>query len=541
MPDQDKTAIQTSDSPVDENAVDPLQEENTLKDEEPMEKAETITEAKSMEEEVVFSDEVSKEETGMIEERPEGESFSRERAEMEPPYSEEGSAQEKESFYKEGPVEKEGMISDEGSEDGESSSGKGSSSDDSVKEETSSQDGASGVKAAIGTAAVAGAIGALAQNNQAEQNLKDKDQASGQTGQSNQEDADKERSGRRDSGQKNRKKKKRYQGYDVEQITSRRYQKSKPWFWKVLFISLLLSAAIVVGACAYFINGDRKKTDYLAGMNEANNMQALLEGHKNVSITESFSHLAEDKDYTLTRIVTKTKSGEYYSYLKKIQDEDTNKEVIRNKIMYRYDESFPRYVALVGDNYEKICIPEIEGCVFQNDGNETIEDQKDKGELVNIKASVTVQEGDRYNITYGFDPGTKIDKTIVMDKESGIVTSETESSGGEEFYSYIVEYDGETKVPYFYKKIKEKTDTRECTVYVDDGTGEWKEYNYDVPMDVYFTVLEQDGYRCYADKDCTKEFSEYQISVQNPESSVTLYLKKEPGQETKTDKDDQDN
>lgn len=333
------------------------------------------------------------------------------------------------------------------------------------------------------------------------------------------------KAGQNESG-RTRRKKKRYQGYDVENITSRRYKKSKPWFWKVLFISLILTAIIVVAACTYFINGDRKKTDYLAGMNEANNMQALLEGHKNVSITESFSHLVDDKDYTLTRIVTKTKSGEYYSYLKKIQDEDTNKEVIRNKVMYRYDESFPRYVALVGDNYEKICVPEIEGCVFQNDGNETIEDEKDKGELVNIKASVVVQEGDEYNTIYGFDPGTKIDKTIVMDKESGIVTSETEKSGDEEFYSYLVEHDGETKVPYFYKKIKEKTDTRECTVYVDDGTGEWKEYNFDVPTDVYFTVLEQEGYRCYTDEDCTKEFSEYQISVQNPESSVTLYLKK---------------
>jgi hypothetical protein len=331
--------------------------------------------------------------------------------------------------------------------------------------------------------------------------------------------------GQNDSG-RTRRKKKRYQGYDVENITSRRYKKSKPWFWKVLFISLILSAIIVVGACAYLIKGDRQKTDYLANMNEANNMQALLEGHKNVTITESFAHLVDDKDYTLTRIVTKTKSGEYYSYLKKIQDEDTNKEVIRNKVMYRYDESFPRYVALVGDNYEKICVPEIEGCVFQNDGNETIEDEKDKGELVNIKASVVVQEGDEYNTIYGFDPGTKIDKTIVMDKESGLVTSETEKSGDEEFYSYLVEHDGETKVPYFYKKIKEKTETRECTVYVDDGTGEWKKYNYDVPTDVYFTVLEQDGYRCYTDEDCTKEFSEYQISVQNPESSVTLYLKK---------------
>jgi hypothetical protein len=268
-------------------------------------------------------------------------------------------------------------------------------------------------------------------------------------------------------------------------------------------------------------------------MNDANNMSALLEGHKNVTITESFSHLTEEKDYTTTRIVTKTKSGDYYSYLKKIQGDETNKEVIRNKLVYRYDENYARYVALVADNYEKICIPQIEGCVYQNRGDEKIEDQKDKGNLVSIKASITVQDSDKYNVTYGFDVGDTILKTIVMDKETGIVTSETEQHGDEEFYSYLVEYDGETKVPYFYKKLKEISTTRKCEVYMDYGSSESKRYTYDVPLGVYFTVMEQEGYKCYVDEDCTKEFSEYQIQVQNPESPVTLYLKKEKSSKSK--------
>jgi len=322
-------------------------------------------------------------------------------------------------------------------------------------------------------------------------------------------------------------KKKRYQGYDVEKITNRRHKANRPWFWKVLGVSLILSLMIVTAACVYFIIGDRQKTDYLTGINEANTMDALLEGHKNVTITQSFSHLADEKDYTSTRLVTRTKSGEYYSYLKKEQDEELNKEVVRDKKMYRYDESFPRFVALVGDNYEKICVPEIEGCVYQNDGSESIDDEKEKGDFINIKASCTVQEGDKYNVKYGFEPGSKIEKNIIMDRETSIVTSETEKCNDEEFYSYLVEYDGETKVPKFFVKIRKKEKTRECMIYMDYGSEDSKLYTYDVPNDVYFTVMDQEGYKCYTDAECTREFSEYQVQVQNPEGSVTLYLKKE--------------
>ena len=62
---------------------------------------------------------------------------------------------------------------------------------------------------------------------------------------------------------------------------------------------------------------------------------------------------------------------------------------------------------------------------------------------------------------------------------------------------------------------------------MDYGTEDSKLYTFDVPYDVYFTVLDQEGYQCYTDAECTKEFSEYQVQVQNPERSVILYLKKE--------------
>ena len=40
-------------------------------------------------------------------------------------------------------------------------------------------------------------------------------------------------------------------------------------------------------------------------INAANNIEALLKDHKNVTITTSYSHLAEGSDYTTTRQVRK--------------------------------------------------------------------------------------------------------------------------------------------------------------------------------------------------------------------------------------------
>ena len=64
-------------------------------------------------------------------------------------------------------------------------------------------------------------------------------------------------------------------------------------------------------------------------------------------------------------------------------------------------------------------------------------------------------------------------------------------------------------------------------VYKDYGTKDSRQYTYDVPVDVYFTIMDHEGYKCYTDSECTKEFSEYQIQIENPEGSIQLYLKKE--------------
>ncbi len=43
----------------------------------------------------------------------------------------------------------------------------------------------------------------------------------------------------------------------------------------------------------------------------------------------------------------------------------------------------------------------------------------------------------------------------------------------------------------------------------------------------YFTVLDHDGYKVYEDEDGTKEFTHYQMEVQNPDLDLSLCIKAE--------------
>ncbi len=322
----------------------------------------------------------------------------------------------------------------------------------------------------------------------------------------------------------NAKKVKRYQGYDLEKTKKSRSGRKKPWFWKMLGISLCLTGLIILIGCGYIFRSNKKRTDYISQINGANTMEKLLADHENVLITRDYSHLVEGEDYKTTRFVKMAKDGDYYSYLKKEGSEDDYKEVIKNRTVYRYDEKFVQNYALIGSDYEDICLPEIEGNVFQASGDEKIKNQKESGNFIKIDATYEVQDGDLYTSLFGFDVGTQIDKSITLDRDSLLVTTETESCDGEEFFSYTVEFDGDEKVPQFYKDLKKITETRKCYVYYDyDGDNE-KKYTFEVPKGVYFNLFEHDGYKVYQDKEGIKEFTDYQMQVQNPEGSLTLYI-----------------
>lgn len=40
-----------------------------------------------------------------------------------------------------------------------------------------------------------------------------------------------------------------------------------------------------------------------------------------------------------------------------------------------------------------------------------------------------------------------------------------------------------------------------------------------------FTVLDHEGYKVYEDENGNKEFTEYQMQIQNPETDLSLYVK----------------
>lgn len=322
------------------------------------------------------------------------------------------------------------------------------------------------------------------------------------------------------------KKGKRYQGYDVEAMRKDRSKRKKPWFWKILGISLVLTALLIMAACGYFFRSNQKMTAYISEINEANTMEKLLDNHKNVRIISRYSHLAEMDDYETSRYVSKNKKGDYYSFFKIKGTEEDYKEVIDKKKVYRLQGDFPFFYGLPADDYETICLKEIEDTVIQISDKKKIKEQKESGNFIKLDITYQVAEGDMYNTTYEFEVGDEILQSVTVDKETMIVMTSVESCNGEEFNSYTVEFDGKKMVPSFYKKIKKASEKRKCTVYFDYDEKDEKKYVFKVPVDVYFNLFPHEGYTVYSDRRCENEFGDYLAGLQNPTSELDLYVVK---------------
>lgn len=319
----------------------------------------------------------------------------------------------------------------------------------------------------------------------------------------------------------------KYKGYELDQTTSHRRNQNRPWFWKVLGISLLLTVLILAGVVFGLLHRTHKNAKHVEEINSANTVEALLKDHKLVTITASYSHLAEGSDYTTTRQIKKDKKGNYFSYFKKEGSDDDYKEVISNKELYRYNGKYTQYFGLVGNDYEEECVKAIEHSIYQGDTKDQVQNEKERDSTITLQLTTKVQSGDDYDTVYGFSAGDTIEKTIIIDKKTQLITSVEEKCGDEVFYGYTVEFDGEEKIPQFYKDLKKEKEKRVCTVYSDYGGEKNQEYTFNIPIDLYFTVLDYDGYKVYEDKDGTKEFTHYQMEVQNPDSDLSLYIKAE--------------
>ncbi len=324
-----------------------------------------------------------------------------------------------------------------------------------------------------------------------------------------------------------RKPTKKYQGYDVDRNVMVRKRRRKPWFWKILGISLVITAIILVAVSIGLLHHNEVNVKAIEEINEANNLEALLKDHKNVTITRFCSHLKEGQGYTTTRQVRKLESGEYFSYLKKEDSDDDYKEVINEGELYRNKEGFSYYYGLIGDDYKTQGIGSIEEDIYQGDSSDTIDNSKEREKTTTIKLIHEIKEGDDYSTLYGFEAGKEVEKVLTLDNETKIVTSEEERVDDEVFYSYSVEFDTKDKMPKFFSAIQKKKNKREVTVYSDYNGENGKKYSFKFPKDVYFMMFEHKGYKIYLDEDAKTEFSEFQIQTQNPESDLTLYVKPE--------------
>ena len=325
------------------------------------------------------------------------------------------------------------------------------------------------------------------------------------------------------SGPQNRK----YQGYQVAGRKSGYRYYRKPWFWKVLGISLLITTLIIAGFCFQILHQDKENLRAIEEINRSNNLEDMLEGHENMTITRSYSHLLDGENYTRTRQVRMGKKDQYFSYLKQEDSADDFKEVIDKGKLYRYKDDFSYFYGLISDDYATVCEAEIKEDIYQGDINDKVESSKVREKSTTMKLSHEIKEGEDYISLYGFDVGQTVEKVLVMDNKTQFVTSVEERVGDEVFFTYSVEFDGENKMPRFYQEIKRKTEKRTVKVYSDYNGENGKEYKFKVPYDVYFTMLDHAGYKQYSDEEGKVPYGDFQLQTQNPESDLILYVKPE--------------
>lgn len=319
--------------------------------------------------------------------------------------------------------------------------------------------------------------------------------------------------------------KKQYRGYDVNRAVAQSRNKKKPWFWKVLGLSLLITFLVLAIAVAFALHRKKQQTNYLSKLNDANSIDLLLEDNSNITITKAYHNLKNQDDYTLTRFLKESEKGNLFSYLKTEGLEEDYKEVLSGKNLYRFDGNFTYYYGFVADDFEK-CVADIKDEVLQLEGSETVDEQTESTDIMKVTLNYNVQPGDLYTKIYGLETGTKVKKVLTVAKESLLVTSDVETVDDKEIYSYTVTFNGENKNPVFYRELKEKSTMRNCKIYYDYEGEYEEEHEYTIPVDTYFTLLEHEDYTTYMDQDCTTEFTTSQMQFQNPYTDLTLYMKK---------------
>ena len=318
---------------------------------------------------------------------------------------------------------------------------------------------------------------------------------------------------------------KRYQGYDVNRVMAQNSRHKKPWFWKILGLSLILTFLIIGIICAVALRRRKQQTNYLSKINESNTLDTILEDHSNATVTLAYTGLKDGNDHSTIRFLKKSKKGTLFSYLKTEGFEQDYKEVLTGEKLYRFDGNFTYFYGLVGDDFDRL-MADIEAEVFQVDGSESVKDQTESSNLMKATLEYEVQAGDPYTKLYGFQTGTVIQKVLTIEKDSLIVTSDVETANDQEIYHYTVTFDGDNKNPKFYRAVKEMKTSRKCAVTYNVGEDDEEKYEYTFPQDIYFTLLDHDDYKVYMDENCTIEFTNTQMQLQNPESDMDLYMKK---------------
>lgn len=212
----------------------------------------------------------------------------------------------------------------------------------------------------------------------------------------------------------------KYKGYELDQTTSHRRNQNRPWFWKVLGISLLLTVLILAGVVLDFcIERIRTQNTWKRLILQIQSRHYL----RSTSLLQlQLLTLIWQKVLIIRQPARLRKiKGNYFSYFKKEGSDDDYKEVISNKELYRYNGKYTQYFGLVGNDYEEECVKAIEDSIFQGDMKDQIQNEKERDSTITLQLTTKVQSGDDYDTEYGFSAGDTIEKTIIIDKRHSLL------------------------------------------------------------------------------------------------------------------------
>ena len=192
------------------------------------------------------------------------------------------------------------------------------------------------------------------------------------------------------------------------------------------------------------------------------------------------------------------------------------KQMVRKDMVIRKaGDSEAEMLGFIDDSaFETVYLPMVEGPLYQQDApSERLVNKREIGSQVYITVENDVAQSIRkpvFENLWGITDG-KVVFEIVFDKASGdfLYSSTSHLSVNGELKLLVeapIVYDVQYVIPEFIKTAIAEAETRTVHVVVNPGSDDSKEYTYQVPVGLHFTLYTQSPHTLYTDEAMTQVY-----------------------------------